>query len=226
MRRSPLAVVSFLSALGLFLAAPFSARAAEVETAKGTKAVLFRIDGLSQIAVSGFEGGVGFRWYIKDQLAFRPGMDFSWAYTRTRPDAVPHGQPLMTDEIHNDTSVSLHLALEKHLGGIRSVSPYVGGMLQGTYINNKTKPHHMRDIPQQNTKVTYKETDGGALAILGFEWAWTRSLSLNGEYRTGFQVITHKEEWEYNTEPDQLRNDTVRYAFGVSTASLYLSVGL
>ncbi len=220
------AIAAAIFAVGPPPLAPSPAPAAEVETAKGTKAVLFRIDGLSQVALSGFEGGVGFRWYLKDGLAFRPGADFGWSYTKIHPNPVPPGQERPTDEIDNNVSVSLHLALEKHIGGLRSVSPYVGGMLQGKYTNNKTYPHYLRDVPDQNTKVTYKETDGGALGILGFEWAWTRSLSLSGEYRAGFQVITHKEEWEYNTKGDELHDDTVQFTLGFSTAALYLAVAL
>jgi hypothetical protein len=226
MRSTSAVVPAIFCALGLLLVASRPVHAAEVAITKGTKALLFRIDGLSQVVLSGFEGGVGLRWYLKDKLAFRPGADFTWSYIRIRPGAVPPGQPAPTDETRNDTSVSLHLALEKHFGNIRSVSPYVGGMLRGVYINNKTKPHWIRYLPNQNTKVTYKESDGGALGILGFEWAWTPSLSLGGEYRAGLQVITHKEEWEYTTEPDQLRNDTVQYTFGFSTAALYLAVTL
>ncbi len=210
----------FLS-LGILTGRPGALRAADVTTSQGTKDFLF---GGTARKISKFDGGVGMRFYLRDGLAFRPEVDFGWSFSLIKPNELPHGHPVLTNETLNNTEVSLHLTLEKHLGAIRSVSPYVGGMLEGTYINNKTKPMFDRSLADQNTKVTYKETDGGALGVLGFEWAWTSSLTVGGEYRAGFEVITHKEEWEFNTEPDQLYHDTRQYSFGFRTAAAFVSI--
>jgi hypothetical protein len=201
-----------------------TARAAEVTTASGTREMIFVFHGLSDLGLSGYNSGLGLRYFIRDGLALRPALGFGWSRTRTHPDqSIPKPRPSDAREI--DTSVSLELALEKHLPGPRSVSPYVGASLYGLYTNNKTYPHLAADAPSGAvTKVTTKETDGSLLGLLGFEWALTDAITLGAETRLGLTITTGQKETEAVLTHDRLSNDTAEWSVGFRTTSLFLGV--
>jgi hypothetical protein len=205
-------------------AEPPTAGAAEIATRAGTNQMLFVFSGLSSLQLAGFNGGFGLRHYLKDGVALRPGVSFGWSSTRTHPDQ-PTGDPKPTNAREIDTSVGLELALEKHLEGPRSISPYLGAGIFGFYVNNKTEPSVATGSPQGTvTKITTKETDGGLFGLLGFEWGWTESLTLGGETRFGLTINTGKVETEAVRTPDRLSHDRSGFDLGFRTASVFLGV--
>jgi hypothetical protein len=214
-----------LVAILVLAASAGTSHAVEVPTAAGTREILFRFDGLSALRLSGFEGGVGVRMYLRDGLALRPALRCGFSWQRTRPDPVPPGTPTPSLAKEIDTSVGLDIALEKHLHTPGSISPYLGASVGGLYANDKTYPSLVPGPPAGTiTKITAKETDGSLLGLFGVEWGCTQSLTLGVETRFGLRVTTRKKEREAVMMPDHLYDDIVEYAVGFETTSLVLGV--
>ena len=63
----------------------------------------------------------------------------------------------------------------------------------------------------------------GVGGVLGFEWGFTESLTLGGEYGLGLAIASHKvEETVGDTTTTDV--DETGMSLGISTASVFLSV--
>jgi opacity protein-like surface antigen len=209
----------------LVLCAATAARSADVPTTAKSKAMVFRVNGLSDLGLSGPNEGFGLRYYLRDRLALRPILSFAWKRQRSRPAAGDPSQPGASDAMKIDTSVQLEVSLEKHLNGTKAISPYVGMGVYGTHYDYKTEP----SLPQDPTtgtlsKITKRGTNASIFAMLGFEWGFRESLTLGGETRFGFNVEAGKKETERIRIPDQLSDEITRFNVGFDTVSLFLSV--
>jgi hypothetical protein len=200
---------------------------AEVATARGSKAIVFSLNGLSDLSLSRYAGGIGMRFYLRDRLALRPGMLWSWSWYQQHPNPVPPGQEMPGDSRQIDTAIGLNAVLEKHLKGTRSVSPYLGAGLEGIYHNNKTEPGLPPTVPEGTlTKITDRGWTAGVLGVLGFEWGWTESITLGGEYRFSFRASANTREQEFRGLPDQQTDDRALFQSDFSTSALFLSINL
>jgi opacity protein-like surface antigen len=209
------------------------AQAATVTTTAGTKAMVFRFSGLSNLGLSGYSGmtfagnpdvpanvGVGMRYYINDGLAVRPGLDVGMASSSEK------GLGGNTDDKTSGSVIGLSVAIEKHLPGPTNVSPYMGagagfGMARAT--SEPSRPQQ----PATGTmlKQTDKATAFGVFGMLGFEWGFTESLTLGGEYRLGLNGSSGSSEREYQSSPTVKGNEISGIGIGFGTASVYLSAG-
>ncbi len=202
----------------LTIAAMFTfgtAYAGEVCTDAGDMAMLFDFDGLANLDLDEFGGGIGFRYYLNDGLALRPVVVFSKYNYELESDVEG-----MTDAKESMSSVGLEIALEKHFRGpAPAVSPYWGG---GGFFEWMT----IVDDPSVPSGSTGKTTDSGTafglFAMLGFEWGFTDGMTLGGEYRFGFESFSGE------TEIDTARDETIGQFsdswFGFGEASVFLSV--
>lgn len=203
MRRALL--VLGLMAFIISLAGP--AAAAEIVTKAGTKALVFQFSGLSDLGLSGYQGGIGARYYMSDGLALRPGIDIGLASTKDKTE-----DPEWKETV---TTMGLSLALEKHLAGAKSISPYIGAGAGFHYGKDKEE--------QGDDEQVEKATTISLAALAGFEWGFTESLSLGGEYSFGFATGSHKTEITHNNTTVTTADDSGMMV-GVSTASVFLSV--
>lgn len=209
------------------------AQAAAVETTAGTKAMVFRFSGLSDLGLSGYSGlpdftgldvpanvGVGVRYYISDGLAIRPGLDVGMASTKTK------GAGGWTDEKESKSVIGLSVAVEKHLPGPANVSPYMGagaGVAMGKHTTEPTR--FLPSDPGDELKTTDKATMFNVFAMLGFEWGFTESLTLGGEYRLGLNAASGSSEEERQSAPTIKSGEISGIGIGFGTASVYLSAG-
>lgn len=203
MRRALL--VLGLMAFIITLAGP--AAAAPIETKAGTKALVFQFSGLSDLGLSGYQGGIGARYYFQDGMALRPGIDIGISSSKDKTE---------DPELKNTgTTLGLSLAVEKHLAGAKSISPYIGAGAGFHYGKDKEE--------QGSAEATDKLTTVNVAALAGFEWGFTESLSLGGEYSLGFATGSHKTEHKANNTTVTTVDESGMMV-GVSTASVFLSV--
>ena len=211
--------VAICLAASLLLIAAAS-QAAPVDTKAGTKAMVFQFSGLSNLGVSGYQGGIGMRYYLNDGMALRPGVDFNFGNSSTKGGAG------FTDDKANDLGFGLSLALEKHMKGPENISPYMGLGAGFSMSSTSDQPTVPDPTPAgTHTKHTVSSTGFNLFGMLGFEWGFAENMTLGGEYRLGFGYASGKVEDEYIGAATVKSDETSGFGLGVSTASVYLSVG-
>lgn len=196
-----------------------AAEAADVKTEKGTKAMVFEFSGLSDLGLSRYGAGIGMRYYFRDGLAIRPGLQFDWDSGTTK------GVGGSSDEESSRLSIGINTTLEKHLPGPKSISPYLGTQLGFGYFKNVQEP----SVPRPPTigtllKTTHKNTSFWVWGLLGFEWGFTESLTLGGEYQFGFDYNSGYREDERQSIATLKSDDKSSLEFNFWTAGLFLSV--
>ncbi len=160
--------------------------------ASGSKAVLFQFDGFNP---SSYNGGLGGKYFIADELAVRAGLIFASA-KRTNPFQGTNG----VDGEQTANQFGIFAALEKHLSDSR-ISPYFGGGFRFVTTSTERKTAEADPANQE----TIKNSRGGelgyqggteiGLALLGgFEFFVVRNLSLAAEYQLFYSRTSLKDE--------------------------------
>ena len=153
------------------------AMAADVPTMKGDKAMVFMFDGLANLDLDTYHGGLGMRYYFADYMAIRGGLMFDMgSETEEACSDAPSGYP---DEEDSWSDLGIEIVFEKHLEGCApSVSPYmgIGGGLSMYSMDEECADYYANDdedmvwgVDVTTTEMTYLEVFG----VLGFEWAFT-----------------------------------------------------
>lgn len=187
------------------LASP--AVAAPIETKAGTKAVVFQFSGLSNLGLGTYNGGIGMRYYLNDGMALRPGLQLGFSSTK---DKVTDPETKTTNY-----NVGANITLEKHLPGAKSISPYVGAQVGVRMGQDKDT--------QGDNEITDKTMGVGLGGVLGFEWGFTESVTLGGEYNLGLNFGTRKVEHKLNNSTTTTTDES-GMSLGIGTASVFISV--
>jgi hypothetical protein len=228
--------------LGSMLVLVFAATcvgAATVETTKGTNNIVFQFNGLSTLGVSGYDfgmggqqiistledqgenpfsglsganAGIGWRHYISDGTALRPGVTFGYASGEVKDPANSSNKTTSTVQ-----QMGVNLVLEKHRNMKGPISPYLGAGAGYDYTKFKVE---QKAEGQPTDKVELAASAFSIFGVLGFEWAFADAVTLGGEYRAGFSAASG------NVKTDGEKTaDVSATAGGIGTASLFLSVG-
>lgn len=215
MKRTVLLAVALLLVAGV-------AHAGEINTVGGTKALIFGFSGLSNLGLSGHQGtyGIGARYYFQEQLAIVPGIQFGLSATTTKAQADDY-----SDEKTGSATFGLSCAIEKHITGPKSVSPYVGVGACFSSSATATEPSIPDNAPQNTLeRTTVGEFSFGGFLMAGFQWSFAGPMTLGGEYRANLGFSSGSTEREYVDAPKQKSNETSGFNIGFSTASIFLSV--
>lgn len=200
-------------ALGLLMAGAFSANAASpVSTDQGDWGWIFQFEGLSNLGVSGYghEVGAGMRYFLQDGLALRPGIELG--ISTDKDDSDPDVEAKQTE-----TSLGVNCALEKYMATGKSVAPYIGAKAGFSLFKEKDET--------DGDEIEDKTNLFGIGAIAGFQWGFSEGLSLGGEYELGVAFGSRKVEETIDGETTTLQDRSLTQ-FGVSTASLFVSVAM
>lgn len=200
MKKTLMVILSFLLIVGSTLG-----QTKFVPHQKGDGAVLFRFDGLSDLGLGSYQGGVGYKRFINDNTAIRAAVDLyfynekiSWG-----PENNPEGY-VGEDGKDKETKIFFDVALEKHHNKGK-VDPYYGGGLE--FGITRTKFIEPVSGPQ-GTALTAGEVkndlDGNAATrfeiygLFGLEYAINSMLTLAAEYHL---------RWNLVSEPDMKVTD-------------------
>jgi opacity protein-like surface antigen len=172
--------------------------------AKRAKALLFTFGGFSNLSAGSFEGGVGVKYYYKDKLGIRAGLQFASASAEI-PANAPTGVQGIDGE-RSATRFGVTAALEFHKGAGR-VSPYLGGGLGFSTTSTETKLPSTGNPPPD--PVTVKNDRNGeningigflggtnlnVFALAGVEFFLFNEVSIAAEYRLGFTNLARADE--------------------------------
>jgi opacity protein-like surface antigen len=164
--------------------------------------MLFSFSGLATLGASEFDGGIGAKYYLLDQLALRIGLPFAYA-NQSIPANAPAGST-GTDGSTSAVRFGLSAAAEYHLLKTR-VSPYVGGGLGFTNTSTKSKTAVVAPLTQSTTdNRAAGETIGGngfaagtafdVGGIAGVEFFIVKELSLSAEYQLGYLMNARSDQ--------------------------------
>ncbi len=166
---------------------------------QGSKAVLFNFSGLSNLALTGYQGGIGGKYYISNDLALRALLLFGIN------NATTNTAPQSTDD---KLSFGIGGGLEYHLALNSNVSPYVGGAI--TFTDNSES--FEGPVTPKSTTTSVAVAIG---AIGGVEYYFNQNISLAAEYQFGLTSTT-------TTSTGQ--PDRSGFALGFQTAGLTMGV--
>jgi hypothetical protein len=148
--------------------------------------------------------GAGFRYFIAERLALGVGVNFGSATTKDED----------TGEELSAKSLGVALDVNRHLRSLYGISPYVGGHLDFARAAVSFSP---AGAPQQEASAT----GFGAAVQLGFDWFFTRGLSLGGKYAFGWR---HYSAYELKSGGTTTDNGPSVDAIGTAAASVILNV--
>ncbi len=155
------------------------------KTKQGDRAWLFTLNGLSNLGVEGYNGGIGLLYYLQDDLGLTVGLGFGTSSTTVKP--ADTAKP-------DEKTSSLYFILTPGLRfNIASSGPIVGyaGVGVGVGIGSQTVEN-----PQNvsGDKLEISSMNFGGAVTLGAEWfAWS-NVSLGASYSLNFTMSSGKQK--------------------------------
>jgi opacity protein-like surface antigen len=155
------------------------------KTKQGDKAWLFTLSGLSDLGVSGYNGGVGLLYYLNDDLGLTVGLGFG---TSSQTKKAPAGGG--ADEKTSSLNLTLSPGLRFNLASSGPVVGYAGvGILFGMQSETVENPEYV-----SGNKTETSGTVFGAAVTAGAEWfAWS-NVSLGASYSLSFTTSSGKQK--------------------------------
>lgn len=162
-----------------------------VFSGKASKALLFSFRGLDNLSAQNYDGGMGGKYYVNDQLAIRFGLQISGMNQTTpaNPDTSQNGY----DGKRTGSSISFSPAVEWHFNNKR-LSPYAG--LGFSYTASSSSRYYDRvwDKDYSGDVIKIKYEDSGAInldffALAGIEVFIIKGVSLAAEYLFEYSSI-------------------------------------
>ncbi len=199
----------------------FSVLAASAATTAGSNELIFGFSGLSNLGLNGYQGGIGMRHYLSDNVAIRPGLNFGLNTSKVKATT-----PNTTDNKTSVMNFGVNAVLEQHLGDMKTVSPYLGVGAGIGFSSNKNEPSRATS-PANGTvlKTTVKGTNLDVFGVAGFQWFFVENVSLGGEYQFGLTYAKGKTETQIQGAATQTSGDTTGMNLGFNTSVVYISVG-
>jgi hypothetical protein len=191
----------------LLLTISFGMRAQDdytIRNKQGASALLFTLNGLSDLGAGNYMGGAGVSTFMSDDLALRLGLGFgSNTLTKNNP----------ADEETTATSFSLSPGARYNLFNNTNVALYAGGqaMIGIGQVKNTAAG---ADVSTVST------TTLGAGLFAGAEWFAWKNLSLSLEYGLGFRHTADKLKNAAGVESDG--PTSVDVTMGISTVNFTL----
>lgn len=191
---------------------------------QGNKIIGFDLAGLAAIALNSPVDPLtnaqmfDFRYFFKDDLAFRFGLGINNRTTTTTTKTDPANHPITETVIEDKTSgFSVGLGAEKHLKTkSKSLDPYAGaGIYLSSLGDNEVDDKYKKTEANgdYNDVHTVTINPGGSVfgfaLNAGFLWFFTQSIALGGEISLGFGSGTIGGEADITTTTTSSSNGTV-----------------
>lgn len=191
--------------LAVVLAASFAyAQDFTTSVAQGSKSMLFSFQGLSDLGAGDYNGGIGGKYFLSNNIGIRVGLVFG-NYSQVVV-ANPGAGMTGTDGSRSGTEFGINAAVEYHLLPTR-VSPYVGAGVSFTSASTEVKSMEVGNPPpaQDVTKNSaagvngyYGGTELAVGGLVGVEFFLTKEVSLGAEYWVGYSSFSPADQ-EFTT---------------------------
>ena len=195
--------------VGILMAVSFAfAQEAASSVAPGKWAGLFTFSGLSNLGASSYNGGIGAKFFLSNNMAVRGGVQFAHSSLDVLWTPVPVPPNSSLDGYRHGTMFGISAAVEYHLLPTR-VSPYIGAGVGFSSASTEDKTPVVGNPPNaQNQQVTKNLTNGETIkgiyynpgttlnigAIAGVEFFITKEVSLSAEYVIGYSTLSPSDQ--------------------------------
>lgn len=182
-------------------------------TNEGVSALMsFRIQNFD-LGYSPYRGGMAFRYFVTDGMAIRPG--FWIGYNAPTLEADIEG---VEDAEMSDTELGFSLVLEKYLGQLHRITPYLG--IGGGFNYGKIDIDAPLGGSMENIEASWTSSEIHVFGVGGFQFFATKRVGLGGDVSFGYIRFSIDEEYP---EPP-----TLTYSgntFGFIGGTLYVTMG-
>lgn len=155
----------------------------------GSKALLFKLEGLGFLGAENFNGGIGFKLMTSNNFAIRGGLSFLM-YNETLPYT---GGGTGTDGSASIFGIGTEVAALYYISQGERLFPYIGlGAGFGTFSTEQKDPY----LPPADQPIWKNyDVDGyvgstqfGVALLAGFEFFLWEELSIGAEYQLGLRI--------------------------------------
>lgn len=197
---------------------------------EGDLALSIGLGSLSDLALRPLDGGVGLRYRVADRTVF--GASVGLSFTEQEVERGFEGD--RSDEEETDVlETSLSLWAERHIGGSRVVSPFVGlggrvSLYRFDSASELTGPClDLAPCPEPTRRSRdYDRRTASAGVMLGAEVKLARGVTLGGAYTLGAEYSEIEETYIIDgpdVSQDQTREQS-GWRYGVGTTQVGLSI--
>ena len=197
-------------------------------TKSGTMALLFDLGGLANLSAGTYQGGLGFKYFIGNNMAIRAGLGFSTTSATVKNPTSPTPAGQLDESKLSDMSFSIVPGFQYYLLQTGPLAGYAGAQISFK-STSRTREGSATDAEgfAKDHKFTKSTTEFGLSVFGGFEWFPWSNISFSGEYRIGFgSSSTTEERKTANTTAKIEGSGTVIGTASGNAASLTLSVYL
>lgn len=179
----------------------------------GDQALLFKLNGLSNLGPDNFKGGIGYQYYFQNHTAFRLGLGIGFS-------AENQSKPVSGIKDYNKTDLSFCFSpgIRYNFGTSSTVLAYMGTEAIISLNKSKEEGSNFFDI----TKET-KSNEYGAGFFIGAEWFAFKNVSISAEYTLQLKYSSGSEE---TTSPSEsIKKDIPnKFSAGLGNSSLYFTL--
>jgi hypothetical protein len=200
--------VPLLIGLCVVLAASAAFAGGTPNTGMGAKQMVFMFSGLSNLGLSPYAGGFGFRYFYADDTGIRGSLNFAYG-----KDEQKYGDDSKSEETF--TKIGATVIWEKYMATIASVAPYMG--IGIGYYYNKWEEPGTGGFAEETEETT--ANDLMIPLVAGFQWYFTEAISLGGEYTLAYTYSSG----ETKIDGEKI-SDNTSSLFGFNAASVYFAV--
>jgi hypothetical protein len=217
-----LTVIAVCAVIGLGVGDEASACKADSGRA-GTKEMVFTFDGWN---LGAYGGGIGMRYFLRDDVALRPGLTLSVTDDTQNDRDKSDGDTEREASDSDGRKVGVLVIAEKYLTEVHKIFPFVGCGLGYSYESH----HYEYGRYEHNEHYAYAHRDDmtghsiNVVGLAGVQWRFMENMSLGGQF-----TITYTRSWEDRDEAsvwyrDEETETTIAKREGTST-SLGINAG-
>lgn len=204
------------SAFLLLLGGNLFADGTLVKNLKDNHALLFTLNGLSELTAGDYAGGIGYQYYFMDKFAARIGFGFN---SSNESLADPKHDSASVDKEIGLFTLSVNPGVKYSFTSSSTINGYIGCELL-YLLNNETLKHP--NFKQSEPETEISTSKFGAGIFLGVEWFAWENVSLGAEYKLMFtsESGTHT----VSDNPSESYNLPEKSTFGIGTGQYNFTI--
>ncbi len=195
----------------------------------GTKELVFTFDGWS---LGAYGGGIGIRYFLRDDVALRPGLSLSVTDNTQSDRHKSDGDTERGASESDGLEVGMLVIAEKYLTEVHKVFPFVGCGLGYSYESRHQESWDYYYDEHYAYAYRYDVTGHSinVVGLAGVQWRFRENMSLGGQFNITFTrswedrdeaSVRHRDE---ETETTITNREDTSTSLGINAGRLLVSV--
>jgi hypothetical protein len=192
---------------------------------RGQNGIIFAWNGSWHLGVGTFEGGIGYKHWISNQVALKSFLNFG----KSDETIVNEDDGYPPEYRLRESSFSLLTGAEDHFWNRGRLSFLLGGGILFKTSSSKTDYIVNDPAPDEIKEVKSRKNTWGAQSTMGVEYFFTKNLSLSGQYQIDFSLEKESLKfiyWGIPAESQSRKQKTTTWNLDISTSLLILTIYL